>query len=216
MAPRDIRAPRGATFDSASLTEAAARQPRTEVQPITELIKSPADNQEDQLAQLRRAGAARDADPRAARRRALAAEDEVARRLATDAPEISLRHRAVVAEMCGARWEAVAAAAAQRGRHDAAGPGHARTSCGPIRDQVRDLITTDLEDGERALAGDLAAALVEPNVVVNEAAHRGGARPGARERAAGGGRGPGRARASSPRVSAITVERDARTSTSSA
>src|SRR5918998_1966188 len=49
IAPRDIRAQRDATFISDSRTEELQEQAADEVVPVTETIKSPTDNQEDQL-----------------------------------------------------------------------------------------------------------------------------------------------------------------------
>ena len=49
IAPRDIRAQRDATFTSDSRTEELRAQAADEVVPVTETIKSPTDNQEDQL-----------------------------------------------------------------------------------------------------------------------------------------------------------------------
>src|SRR5688572_24641896 len=48
IAPRDIRAQRDLTFTSDSRTEELRAQAAAEVVPVTETIKSPADNQEDQ------------------------------------------------------------------------------------------------------------------------------------------------------------------------
>ena len=49
IAPRDIRAQRDTTFTSDSRTEELRAQAADEVVPVTETIKSPTDNQEDQL-----------------------------------------------------------------------------------------------------------------------------------------------------------------------
>jgi membrane-associated HD superfamily phosphohydrolase len=49
IAPRDIRAQRDATFTSDSRTEELRAQAADEVAPVTETVKSPTDNQEDQL-----------------------------------------------------------------------------------------------------------------------------------------------------------------------
>ena len=166
VAERDIRAPRDATFDSASETEAAREAAAAGVQPVTELLEPPADNQEDQLSafdvrarRVTRILELRDAE-------ALAADD-VSARLATDAPEISLLHRALVAEMSAPRWEVVAAAARSAVESTLAGSVR-EDELLAVRRTVRDLITNDLADDERDLAGDLAASLIKPNVVVND------------------------------------------------
>ena len=44
-----------------------------------------------------------------------------------------------------------------------------------VRETVRELITDDLAGDERELAGDLAAAFIKPNVVVDEELDAGGA-----------------------------------------
>ena len=166
VAERDIRAPRDATFDSVSETEAAREAAAAGVQPVTELLEPPADNQADQLSAFdaRARRVTRILDLRDAE--ALAVED-VSARLATDAPEISLLHRALVAEMSAARWEVVAAAARSAVESTLAGSVR-EDELLAVRRTVRDLITNDLADDERDLAGDLAASLIKPNVVVND------------------------------------------------
>ena len=109
IAERDIRAQRDATFDSASETEALREEAAAAVQPVTEVLEPPADNQEDQLA----------AFDMVVRRvtRILELRDsgtidaaEAGERLAADAPEIRAAHRPLLAEMAVPRWEAVAGA----------------------------------------------------------------------------------------------------------
>ena len=136
------------------------------MQPVTELLEPPADNQADQLnafdvraRRVTRILELRDAG-------ALAAED-VSARLATDAPEISLLHRDLVAAMSAPRWEVVAAAARSAVESTLAGSVR-EDELIAVRRSVRDLITNDLADDERDLAGDLAASLIKPNVVVND------------------------------------------------
>jgi putative nucleotidyltransferase with HDIG domain len=166
VAVRDIRAPRDATFDSVSETEAAREAAAAAVQPAIDQIEPPADNQADQLNafDVRARRVARVLDLRDAG--ALAAED-VSARLATDAPEISLLHRDLVAGMSAPRWEVVAAAARSAIESTLAISVNEEELLA-VRRSVRDLITNDLSDDERDLAGDLAASLIEPNVVIDE------------------------------------------------
>jgi putative nucleotidyltransferase with HDIG domain len=166
VAVRDIRAPRDATFDSVSETEAAREAAAAAVQPAIDQIEPPADNQADQLNifDVRARRVTRILDLRDAG--ALAAED-VGARLATDAPEISLLHRDLVAGMSAPRWEVVAAAARSAIESTLAISVN-EDELLAVRRSVRDLITNDLADDERDLAGDLAASLIEPNVVIDE------------------------------------------------
>jgi len=166
IAPRDIRAQRDQTFTSVSRTETARDAAEDDVTPVTETVKSPTDNQEDQLLafdtlsrrvirilELRDSGSIDDA--------------EVLSRLANDAEVIPFAQRAAVAAMSVQRWNAVTEAG--------------RVALGTIladpireddlfatRSEVHDLVTTDLEGAERELAGDLAAALVAPTEVIDE------------------------------------------------
>jgi cyclic-di-AMP phosphodiesterase PgpH len=166
VAVRDIRAPRDATFDSVSETEAAREAAAAGVQPAIDQTEPPADNQADQLNafDVRARRVARILDLRDAD--ALAVEDVTAR-LATDAPEISLLHRDLVAGMSAPRWEVVAAAARSAIETTLAGSVR-EDELLAVRRSVRDLITNDLAEDERDLAGDLAASLIEPNVVIDE------------------------------------------------
>jgi cyclic-di-AMP phosphodiesterase PgpH len=166
IAPRDIRAQRDATFDSVSRTEEARDAASDEVVPVTETIKSPTDNQEDQLLAFdtmsRRV--ARILDLRDA---GSLDENEVLDRLGDDAPDIMLGRRDDVAAMSAARWAVVS---------DAGRVALETILADPIREDVlfeqraavRDLVTTDLEGAERELAGDLAASHVAPTEVVDE------------------------------------------------
>ena len=143
IAPRDIRAQRDQTFTSVSRTETARAAAEDDVTPVTETVKSPTDNQEDQLLafdtlsrrvirilELRDSGSIDDA--------------EVLSRLANDAEAIPFARRAAVAAMAVQRWNAVTEAA--------------RVALGTIladpireddlfatRSEVHDLVTTDLE-----------------------------------------------------------------------
>ena len=166
IAQRDIRAPRDETFESESETEALRQQAADAVQPVPVQIEPPADNQADQLAafdmvvrrvtrvlELRDAGSLDGGELRS--------------RLASDAPEIRMTHRELVAEMAVPRWEATAAAA--RAALETTLASEVREDqLATVRSSVRELVTLDLPDAERRLAGDLAAALVEPNLVISD------------------------------------------------
>ncbi|MGI8829675.1 MAG: HD family phosphohydrolase [Candidatus Limnocylindria bacterium] len=166
IAPRDIRAPRDASFDSVSQTREARDAAAADVIPRTEVIKPPADNREDQLdlfdAAVRRVGDTldlRDAEEIDA--------DEVLERLDTNVPELSFTDRAEVATLSTADWEAVAAAA--RAVLDTTlADSIAAADLFEIRTEIRDLITADLPDTQRALAGDFAAGFIEPTEVIDE------------------------------------------------
>ena len=166
IAERDIRAQRDATFDSVSETQAARDEAAAIVEPVPEVLESPADNQEDQLAEFDMLGrrVMRILDLRDGG--TLAAED-ISARLAADVPQIRVAHRELVALMAVPRWEIVSAAA--RSALESTLAGSIREDELPsVRTSVRDLITSDLADPERALAGDLAAGLLEANVVIND------------------------------------------------
>ena len=168
IAPRDIRAQRDATFTSESRTEEARAQAADEVVPVTETIKSPTDNQEDQLlaydTMVRRVARVLEL-----RDRGSLEGDEVTDRLSNDAPDIPFAWRQPVADIDTVRWEAIAAA----GR-----TGVGTILADPVREdelfeartRVRDLVTTDLEGAERELAGALAAAFVAPTEITDEEA----------------------------------------------
>jgi putative nucleotidyltransferase with HDIG domain len=167
IAERDIRAPRDATFDSASATQAARDEAAATVIPATVQLKPPADNQEDQLL----------AFDMIARRVSRILElrdngglvgDEISDRLAADVPEIDAANRGIVAAMLIPRWDAVAAAgraALQSILADAI----EEERLSEERAAVRELVTLDLPEQERAVAGDMAAELVEPNEVIDAA-----------------------------------------------
>ena len=166
IAPRDIRAQRDQTFISASRTDEARDAAADEVRPSTSTIKSPTDNQEDQLLafdtmsrrtvrvlELRDSGSLQ--------------ADEVVARIATDAPEIPFSQREIVAGMTVERWNAVAAAARVALEATLANPIR-EDELFETRNAVRDLVTTDLQDPERSLAGDLAAAFVAATEEIDE------------------------------------------------
>ncbi len=167
IAERDIRAQRDTTFDSASATLAARDEAAETVQPVTELIEPPADNQEDQLVafdmigrrvtrilELRDGGSLVGAD--------------VSARLASDVPQIGPADRELVAGMARPRWDAVAAAA-RSALQSILADSIEEERLAEARAAVRELVTLDLPDPERSLAGALAAELVEPNVVIDVA-----------------------------------------------
>ncbi|MEO7294872.1 MAG: hypothetical protein ABIZ57_01915, partial [Candidatus Limnocylindria bacterium] len=166
VAERDIRAPRGVTFDSESETEALRDTAAEAIGDVPETLKPPADNQADQLAAFdmlsRRVIRILDL-----RDRGTLAADSVAGRLATDVPAISMLHRDLVAEMSVPRWEVVAAAA-RSAIESTLAISIREDELVRVQNSVRDLITNDLGDDERDLAGDLAASLIEPNVVIDE------------------------------------------------
>ncbi len=168
LATRDIRAPIAVTFDSESLTDAARDAAEDEVTPITETIKSPADNREDQLRSFDTM--ARRVELTLERRdEGLLTDDEVVERLATDAVQLGIAQRAEVAEMDVARWAAVAAGGRVAVDTILADP-ISEEELSATRVEARDLVTTDLEAGERALAGDLAAGFVAATELIDEEA----------------------------------------------
>jgi putative nucleotidyltransferase with HDIG domain len=166
LAPRDIRAQRDQTFDSASRTEAARDQAASEVTPVTETVKSPTDNSEDQL-QAFDAMSRRVVRVLELRDSGSLTGAEVTDRLASDAAAIPPSQRDAVAAMPIATWNALAAAARV-----------ALTTIltDPIREDelfatraaVHDLVTTDLEAADRDLAGDLAASHVAATERIDE------------------------------------------------
>jgi putative nucleotidyltransferase with HDIG domain len=165
VAPRDIRAPREETFVSASLTNEAREAAADQVDPILTRIKVPADNREDQLGQLDALG--RRVSIALSRRDSGAYDEEQVLDVISNEEAIAFGDRAVVGELSGAQWEAIVAAAATaldttlQGQVDAG-------DLAEIRRQVRELITADLGDAQRAVAGNLAAALVEPTHIVDQ------------------------------------------------
>jgi cyclic-di-AMP phosphodiesterase PgpH len=167
IAQRDIRAQRDETYESTSETEALRVAAAEGVLPVTEVIVPPADNQADQLGRFDMI------DRRVAR--ILAQRDagsldsaEVSDRLATEVPQIGLAHRDAAAQMSLPRWEAVAAGA-RSALESTLANSIREDEVVELRDSIGDLVTTDLADDERALAGEVAAAFIEPNVVVNDA-----------------------------------------------
>jgi putative nucleotidyltransferase with HDIG domain len=166
IAERTIRAPRDVTFESPSETQALQDEAAAAVPPVQDPLEAPADNQQDQLALydvvVRRV--TRALEQRDGGTIDLAAVTE---RLATTVPEIRASHRELVANMALARWEAVSGAG--RAALEAILANAVREDeLTEKRAAVRDLVTTDIAEEERALAGDLAAALIEPNVAIDD------------------------------------------------
>ena len=168
IAPRDIRAQRDQTFTSESRTDEARAQAEDEVVPVTETIKSPTDNQEDQLLaydtmtrrvdrvlELRDGGSLED--------------DEVADRLTDDVPLIPFSSRQSIAKVDTTRWESIAAAGRTALGTVLADPIR-EDDLGDVRTSVRDLVTTDLAGAERELAGTLAATYVAATEITDDAA----------------------------------------------
>ena len=166
VAERDIRAPRDATFDSLSETEAARDAAAAAVQDVTLNLEPPADNQADQLAKfdslarrVTRILEQRDAET-------ITAEEAITR-LASDVPEIAVRHRDLVGAMSIPRWDVVAGSA-RSALETTLATSVKEDEVIRVRSSVRDLITNDLGQDERSLAGNLAASLVEPNVIISD------------------------------------------------
>ena len=168
IAPRDIRAQRDTTFPSESRTEEAQAQAADEVVPVTETIKSPTDNQEDQLLEFdtmtRRVDRVLDL-----RDRGSLEGDEIIDRLVEDAPLIPFAWRQAVADVDTNRWEQVAAAGRVALETILADPVR-EDDLFDVRTRVRDLVTTDLQGAERELAGALAAAYVAATEITDDEA----------------------------------------------
>ena len=164
VAPRDIRAPREVTFDSESLTREAREAAAADVDPIMTRIKVPADNREDQLNELQALG--RGISSVLERRDGGLIDEEGVLERIGDEEAISFGDRSIVATLTVPQWEAIVAAASTaldstlQEQIDA-------DSLAQIRSEVRELITADLEEDHRAVAGNVAAALVEPTHVVD-------------------------------------------------
>ncbi|MGH2446808.1 MAG: hypothetical protein ACRDGD_12345, partial [Candidatus Limnocylindria bacterium] len=167
VAEGDIRAPRDARFDSESLTDAARDEAAEAIQPLTEVVEPPADNQEDQLAEFDLVG----------RRVSRILEQldsgtigaaEAESRLAEDVPEVPSPYRDLVANMTLPLWEDALLPAARAALGTTLADSVREDEIDQVRTAIRDLITTDLAGPERGLAGELAAEFVEPNVVIDE------------------------------------------------
>jgi len=165
VAPRDIRAPRDATFVSASQTEAAREEAAAGIEPVHEQIEPPADNQEDQLrsydmvvGRVTRILEDRDANGLTPK--------EVADRLADDVPEIAVTQHPAIGAMSIAAWESVAAAG-RSALATALAESIREGQVAEARQEARDLVTNELAAPEREIAGDLAASQVEYNLAIS-------------------------------------------------
>ncbi len=166
VATRDIRASRDATFDSASETEAEREAAAAAVQDVTQILEPPADNQADQLGEID-ALSRRIVRILELRDQGTITAEETTERLAADVPEIAVRHRDLVAAISIPRWEVVAASA-RAALETTLAVSVREDDVIAARSAVRDLITNDLADDERSLAGNMAASLVEPNVIISD------------------------------------------------
>ena len=165
VASRDIRSPRDDTFTSGILTEEVREAAAADVPPITSRIKVPADNRDDQLSLLeslsRRVGLNLER-----LESGMITENELLERLSAE-EEIAFTDRPRIAALTRAEWDQVVAAAAAA-LDTTLQEQILEEDLVPIRDEVRDLITADLPDEQRGVAGNLAAALVEPTHVIDE------------------------------------------------
>ena len=165
IAERDIRAPRDVTFDSASQTRAARDAAAADVPAQTVTAKAPADNLAEQLT------AFDSFDRRVARilslrDRGVLSLDEAVERLADDAPEVPITDRTFLAQLPEAAWAPVAAEA-RRVIEATLADSIREDELPQVRDEVRSAITADLAAEERALAGDVAAAFIEPTEIMS-------------------------------------------------
>jgi len=165
VATRDIRSPRDHTFTSAILTDQVREEAAADVPPITSRIKVPADNRDDQLSLLeslsRRVGLNLER-----LESGMITENELLERLSAE-EEIAFTDRSRIAALTRAEWDQVVAAAASA-LDTTLQEQILEEDLLPIRDEVRDLITADLPDDQRGVAGNLAATLVEPTHVIDE------------------------------------------------
>ena len=165
IAERDISAPREVTFDSVSLRTAAQDAAVADMAPVHLTDKAPADNLGDQRAayltidrRVDRALNLRDRD--------LLSGSELDERLAADAPEVPARHRSLLAAMPIEMWDAISAEA-QRVVEATLADAIRQGDLSEVREEVRNAITVDLPGPERALAGDIAAAFIEPSEIIS-------------------------------------------------
>ena len=165
VASRDIRSPRDHTFTSGILTEEVREAAAADVPPITSRIKVPADNRDDQLSLLeslsRRVGLNLER-----LESGTITENELLERLSAE-EEIAFTDRLRIAALTRAEWDQVVAAAAAA-LDTTLQEQILEEDLVSIRDEVRDLITADLPDEQRGVAGNLAAALVQPTHVIDE------------------------------------------------
>jgi putative nucleotidyltransferase with HDIG domain len=161
VAQADIRAPRTISFISNSQTQAARDAAAAAVEAVYEPIGPLADIADQQL-RLYDAVARSVSKVLAERDAGTLTADGVPTRLRTVAPGFSEAQISLVATMEAARWELVFGAG--RTVLDATMAAEVRDDqLAVTRQQVRTNITNDLDQAERELAGDLAAAQVAPN-----------------------------------------------------
>ena len=161
VAQREIQATRAISFISNSQTQAARDTAAAAVEPIYEGIRPFVDIHDQQL-RLYDSVAASISTVLVGRDAGTLTASEVPIRLRTVAPAFSDAQITLVATMDAARWEQVAAAG--RTVLDATMSAEVRDDqVATARQQVRTNITNDLDQPERELAGDLAAAQVAPN-----------------------------------------------------
>ena len=165
IAARDIRAPRDATFVSASQTEAEQEAQAAAVEPQRVQIEPPVDNREDQLRafdvvvrRVDRILAARDAEG--------LTPELVSGRLAAEAPEISAAQRPAIAALPIAAWDGLAAAG-RSALETLLADDVREDELVESRQAVRNLVTSELAAAEREIAGDLAASQVEFNLAIS-------------------------------------------------
>ena len=167
IAERDIRSPRNLTFESVTETRAARDAAAADVPAQTVTAEAPADNLAQQLTLF-------DALHRSVTRTmnlrdsGVITGEEVLERLASNAQGLPMRHRALVAAMPLATWDAVAAEA-RRVIGATLADSIRQDELAEVRDEVRSAITADLADDARELAGDVAAAFIEPTEVLSPA-----------------------------------------------
>ncbi len=168
VATEDIRAPRSISFVSDSRTEAARVEAEAAVQPVYVPIAPLADIRDRQLRAydqlVYQVGVVI-----AQREKGEIAGDTVGATLQRVAPQLSSAQVAQISTLSSSAWQAIAAAA--------------RTSLeaqyqNPIKDdqlsdarqQARNNITEDLAQKNRELAGDLAAAEIQPTTEISDEA----------------------------------------------
>jgi putative nucleotidyltransferase with HDIG domain len=166
IAERDIRAQRDATFDSPSLTAEARQAAADDVIPQTINIKPPGDNLREQLALF-------DAMDRQVERvlgqyqNERIERSEAISRLMRDAPQLSMTDRLLVVDLPMERWEAMSAGA-REALSTTLGDRIREDQLVALRTSVRELVTAELQEEERRVAGNLAAAFVAPTEQVSE------------------------------------------------
>ncbi|HEX2222184.1 MAG TPA: HDIG domain-containing protein [Candidatus Limnocylindria bacterium] len=160
-APQEIRAPRSASFLSASQTE-EARDDAAEAEPQVYVDVAPPGDILD--ARLRAYNVTSLRIERIVERRAAGdlTQEEAALAVGRIAPILSMEQAARVAGMTPDAWASVSAAG--RTVLEAAQSGDVEEDrIAEVRDTVRNRVTTALEQPDREIAGDLAASQVRAN-----------------------------------------------------